>query len=101
MPLPLSPLDKSADDTKSRRLADIPDGCATIHRNLDRLEIWAHRNLMKSDKRKCEVLHLKRNNPTHQDRLGAERLESVLSPCIIQRTNTAKGVASTVSLQRI
>lgn len=85
LPLSLSSLDKFADDTKSRRLADTPDGYATIHRDLDRLEIWAHGNLMKSDKMKCKVLHLKRNNPMHQDMLGADGLESVLSPCIIQR----------------
>lgn len=77
LPLSLFPLDKSADDTKPRRLVDTPDSYVTIHR----LEIWAHRNLLKSDKRKCKVLHLKRNNPMHQDVLGANGLESVLSPC--------------------
>lgn len=54
LPLSLSPSDKFADDTKSR-LADTPDGYATIHRDLDRLEIQAHRNLIESDKRKCSL----------------------------------------------
>jgi len=38
------------------------------------LEWWADKNLMKVNKY-CRVLHLKRNNPSHQDILGATQFE--------------------------
>ena len=51
-------------------VADIPKGCAAIQRELNRLEGWAERNLMKFNKGKCRVLHLGRNNSKHHYRLG-------------------------------
>lgn len=50
-----------------------PKGCAAIQRDLNRLERRSGRNL---NKEMCAVLLLRRNNPRHQDMLGASQLES-------------------------
>ncbi|GAB0186114.1 cAMP-dependent protein kinase inhibitor alpha [Grus japonensis] len=47
-----------------------------IHRDLDRLERWAHVNRMKFNKATCKVLHMSRCNPKHNYRLGEEWIES-------------------------
>ncbi|KAK4831643.1 LOW QUALITY PROTEIN: hypothetical protein QYF61_018583 [Mycteria americana] len=44
--------------------------------DIDRLEEWAHVNLMKFKKAKCKVLHLGQGNPQYQCGLGDERSES-------------------------
>jgi len=69
-------LSKFADDTKLGGTVDTPEGCAVIQHELDRLESWAERNLMKISKGKCRVPHLQRKNPMHQYRLGTDMLES-------------------------
>jgi len=55
---------------------DTPEGCAAIQQDLDRLESWVQRNLMKFNKDKCRDLHLGRNNLMHQYRREADLLES-------------------------
>jgi len=59
-----------------RRVVDAPEGCSTTQRDLDRLERWAEKNLVRFNKGECRVLHLGRNNPTHQYKLGVDLLES-------------------------
>jgi len=69
-------LSKFPDNTKLGGVVNTPEGCAAIQQDLDRLEGWAQRNLMKFNKGKCGILHLGRNNPMHQYRRGADLLES-------------------------
>ncbi|PKU41662.1 rna-directed dna polymerase from mobile element jockey-like [Limosa lapponica baueri] len=72
-------LSKFTDDTKLFRMVDISEGNGCIQRDLDRLERWARRNLMKFNKAKGKVLHLDCCNPKHKYRLGGEWIESTSS----------------------
>ncbi|GAB0205950.1 mitochondrial enolase superfamily member 1 [Grus japonensis] len=67
---------KFADDTKLSGEVDTSEGRATLQEDLDRLEEWSDRNLMKFNKDKCKVLHLGKHNPGVQHRLGSTWLES-------------------------
>lgn len=50
------------------------DGVAI--QQLDRVESWVGRNVMKFNKGKCRVLHLKRNNYLHPYRIWVDVLET-------------------------
>jgi len=47
-------------------VADAPEGCAGVQRDLGRLEKWTNMNLVKFNKGKGEVLPLGTNNSRHQ-----------------------------------
>jgi len=68
--------EKFVDDTKLGGVVDTPESWGAIQCDLDRLESWADRNLMRFNQGKCRVLHLGRNNTMHQYRLGVDLLES-------------------------
>lgn len=69
-------LRRFSSDTRSEGVIDKPGGYAAIQRNLNKLDKWADRDLMKFCVWKQKVLYLARNNPMHQDMLGANYLEN-------------------------
>ncbi|GAB0181118.1 mitochondrial enolase superfamily member 1 [Grus japonensis] len=67
---------KFVDDTKLSGEVDTSEGRPTLQEDLDRLEEWANKNLMKFNKFTCKVCHPGKRNPGVQHRLGSTRLEN-------------------------
>ena len=65
-------LSRFADNTKFNVAADLIEGRDPIQTTLERLEQWAHGNLIKFNKTKCKVLHLGQSNPQYQYRMEEE-----------------------------
>jgi len=69
-------LSKSADDIRLCGAVNVLERRDVIQRDLDRLERWAHANLMKFNKAKWKVLHVGCCNPKYKYGPGRERIES-------------------------
>ncbi|GAB0181577.1 cAMP-dependent protein kinase inhibitor alpha [Grus japonensis] len=70
------------DTAPDKRLASTLDrleGRDAIQGDLDRLEEWAHANLMKFNKAKCKVLHRGWSNPQYHYMQSHEWIESSLA----------------------
>lgn len=50
--------------------------CVAIQRDLNRLEKWAEKKVMKFNKDKCKVLLLGRNNPVYEYKMGTTGLKA-------------------------
>jgi len=69
----INDLDNGTECALSRFADDEKLGAVVLQIDLNTLQKWAERNLMKLNKGKCKVLHLRRSNVTWQYMLGTGR----------------------------
>lgn len=67
----LCSLRRFSSDKKLEGVIDSPESDAAIQRDINRLDKWVDRNLMKFNTWKWKVLQMAKNKPTHQNMLGA------------------------------
>lgn len=67
---------KFADGTKPSGKWNTSKGRVILQVELDRLEEWAYKNLMKFNRDKCKVIPLGKHNLGPQHRLGTTQLRS-------------------------
>lgn len=70
---------KLIDDTKLWGVTDTPDACVATLRDFNRLKNQAKKDLMKFNKEKCKVLHLRMSKPRHLCPVRTNWLESYTS----------------------
>lgn len=61
-----------------REMIDVTDECTFIQRDLDRLEKWADKNLVKVSKGKWQVLSMRKSNSSHPNSVGTKWLKNSL-----------------------
>jgi len=66
---------KFLDDTRLSGAVNTLEGREALENYTNRLEKWAHENLMRLSKAKCRLLHLGHINPTYSHKLGEDLLE--------------------------
>lgn len=69
---------KFAYDTKLSGMVDVLEGSDAIQRDINKLERWAHVNLMQFNIAECKVLPLGWSNPRYVYRLEEELLKNSL-----------------------